>query len=293
NECYEAFAKVGLEYGAGHRGIEKVDVGEGRALAKLTLPSSVSDTADHFILHPGLMDSALQASGLMIGGLSINSGFGKIKQSEQSDSINSVPVSLPFALERLEVFGGTTSSMWAYVRYGGGSSAEDKVKKLDIDLCDEAGKVCVRMKGFTSRAQVSEADATGTLMLKPSWREEAPDTIIDAEGNPLDYEKHLIVLCEPDEILRKSIEGGIKGAEFIILESKEKDIDKRFSAYALRLFEEIQVILKAKPKGKALFQVIISAKKDQRLFAGFSGLLKTAHSENPKFIGQVIETDRE
>ncbi|MCP4626217.1 MAG: SDR family NAD(P)-dependent oxidoreductase, partial [bacterium] len=275
DECYEAFAKVGLEYGAGHRGIEDIYLGEGRALAKLALPSSASDTADQFILHPALMDSALQAS------IGLTVGFGKAEPA------------LPFALERLEIFSRCTSSMWAFVRYSEGSLAGDKVRKLDIDLCDEGGKVCARMKGFTSRVQVSEADATGTLMLKPSWREEeAPDTIIDAEGNPPDYEKHLIVLCEPDEALRKNIDS-IKGAEFIILESKEKNIDKRFSAYALRLFEEIQSILKTKPKEKVLLQLIISAKEDRRLFAGFSGLLKTAHSENPKFIGQLIETDRE
>ncbi|MCP4626369.1 MAG: KR domain-containing protein, partial [bacterium] len=146
-----------------------------------------------------------------------------------------------------------------------------------------------RMKGFTSRIEGSEAESTGTLMLRPSWRQEAADV----EAAPPDYEKHLIALCEPDEVLRKSIEGKIKGAEFIILASKERKIDKRYGAYTLRLFEEIQSILKAKPKGKALFQVAISGKEDRRLFAGFSGLLKTAHSENPKFIGQIIETDED
>ncbi len=128
DECYEAFAKAGLKYGAGHRGIEKIYVGEGKALAKLALPASVSDTADRFVLHPGLMDSALQAS----TGLTIASG--KLEPA------------LPSALKRLEIFGGCTSSMWAYVRYGKGSSADDNVKKLDIDLCDEQGSVCVRMK---------------------------------------------------------------------------------------------------------------------------------------------------
>ncbi|MCP3945189.1 polyketide synthase dehydratase domain-containing protein, partial [Herbaspirillum sp.] len=157
DECYETFAKIGLEYGAGHRGIEKIYVGEGRALAKLELPASVSDTADQFILHPGLTDSALQASGLMIGGLAAGSG-----KPEPA---------LPFALERTEVFGGCASSMWAFVRYSEGSLPEDKVRKLDMDLCDEDGKVCVRMKGFTSRIQASEAESTGTLMLRPSWIE--------------------------------------------------------------------------------------------------------------------------
>ncbi|MCP4486644.1 MAG: hypothetical protein GY820_04890, partial [Gammaproteobacteria bacterium] len=205
DECYETFAKAGLEYGAGHRGIEKIYVGEGRALAKLELPASVSDTADQFILHPGLTDSALQASALMIGGLTAGS--------------DKPEPALPFALDRTEIFGGCASSMWAFVRYSKGSLPEDKVRKLDMDLCDEDGKVCVRMKGFTSRVQGSEAESTGTLMFRPSWREEA----VNAEADPPDYEKHLIVLCEPDEALRKSIEDRIKGAEFIILESEDEN----------------------------------------------------------------------
>jgi len=275
DECYESFAKVGLEYGPGHRGLEKIYVGESRALAKLALPASVYDTADQFVLHPALTDSALQAPiGLMLGA-------GNIR-----------PL-LPFALERVEIFGRCTSSMWAYVRYSNGSLPEDKVRKLDIDLCHENGKVCTKIQGFSSMPPGSDAELAGTLMLRPSWREQAADMEIALS----DYEKHLVALCEPDEMLLRNIKDKIKGVELIILESKEEsrkqtNADKRFTAYALQLFEEIQTILKAKPEGKVLFQVVIAPKEDeQRLFAGLAGLLKTANAENSKFTGQLIETD--
>jgi len=139
DECYEAFAKVGLEYGAGYRGIEKIYVGEDQALAKLTLPSSVSDTADRFTLHPGMLDSALQASGLIIEGL-------PMIESGKPEPL------LPFALQRIEVFRECTFSMWAFLRFikydGENRSEGGKVKKLDIDLCDEQGNICVRMQGM-------------------------------------------------------------------------------------------------------------------------------------------------
>ncbi|MFC1851060.1 SDR family NAD(P)-dependent oxidoreductase, partial [candidate division CSSED10-310 bacterium] len=271
DECYAAFAKLGLEFGAGHRGIEKIYVGEDQALAKLTLPSSVSHTADRFILHPSLMDSAFQASiGLMIGS-------GKLEPT------------LPFALEHLEILGGCADSMWAFVRYSQGSIPDDKVKKLDLDLCAEDGQVCVRMKGITLKAPGSEAEKIGTLIFKPTWKEET----IDTEDNPADYEKHLVAVCEPDQALLKSITDNYKGAELILLESKKKNIDERFSDYAVRLFKKIQAILKAKPKGKTLFQVVISTKNDRRLFSGLSGLLKTANAENPTFRGQLIEIDED
>jgi acyl transferase domain-containing protein/acyl carrier protein len=129
-QCYEAFEKMGISYGSGHQGIKKVYVGSGQVLAKLALPSSVSDTKKQFVLHPSLIDSALQASiGFMFG-------------------TNDPKLIWPTALQELEIIEDCTSLMWALLRYSDDSKGEDSIQKLDIDLCDEQGKVCVRMKGM-------------------------------------------------------------------------------------------------------------------------------------------------
>ena len=60
DQCYEVFKAMGLEYGPGHRGIENLYVGKGQVLAKLYLPFCISDTQKQFVLHPSLMDAALQ-----------------------------------------------------------------------------------------------------------------------------------------------------------------------------------------------------------------------------------------
>ena len=60
--CYEAFKKMGIEYGPTHKGLEKIYAGGNEVLAKLTLPTCISGTKDQFILHPSLLVSALQAS---------------------------------------------------------------------------------------------------------------------------------------------------------------------------------------------------------------------------------------
>jgi len=51
-ECYETFKAMGINYGQGYQGIEKVYVGSGQVLAKLSLPSSVSETQEQFVLYP-------------------------------------------------------------------------------------------------------------------------------------------------------------------------------------------------------------------------------------------------
>ena len=175
--------------------------------------------------------------------------------------------------------------MYALIRQSKGSSPVDKIKKLDIDLCDESGKVCVRMNGFSAKSQATEPESTGTLILRHSWKKET----INEDAIPQDYEKYIIALCEPEESSRKNIESKIKNAEFIFLKSEDKNIANRFGTYALQLFEKIQEILKEKPKGRILFQVLFFGKEEQQLFSGFSGLLKTASLENPKFTGQLIE----
>ena len=59
---------------------------------------------------------------------------------------------LPFALESLRIVAGCSREMMAWVRYAPGSQAGDRrVVKLDIDLCDERGHICVEMRGFSLR----------------------------------------------------------------------------------------------------------------------------------------------
>ncbi|SPF42370.1 Polyketide synthase PksN (fragment) [Candidatus Desulfosporosinus infrequens] len=283
-QCYESFRALGFDYGPGHQGLEKVFLGEDQVLAKLVLPSSVSGTDEEFVLHPSMMDSALQAS----IGLMISSGEHR-------------PV-LPFALQGLEVYGRCTSEMWAHIRHSKESKFADRIQKLDIDLCDETGKICVRMKGFSSRVlegKISLAglrETTGTLMFEPCWQERAVPFTPKRKEEALDFAQHLVMLCELSEISKESIAARIDRVadEFrcIALYSQEKEIDKRFQAYTVQLFEEVQKILTERPNGNVLLQIVISAQSEQQLFSGMAGLLKTAQLENPKFIGQLIEVDK-
>ncbi|MBP2633937.1 MAG: Mycocerosate synthase, 6-deoxyerythronolide-B synthase, partial [Firmicutes bacterium] len=272
DQCYNAFRTVGLDYGPGHQGIEKLYVGSGQVLAKLSLPSSVSGTRDQFVLHPSLMDSALQAS------LMMNSSDFKL--------------ALPFALQEVEIIGKCTSDMWALIRYSEGSKAGDKLQKVDIDLCDEQGMICVRMKGISLKViegELVKSPATiGTLLLHPYWKEQA----IAQEAVVRGYDQHLVMLCEINKGTQAMIESQINGVRCLTLESEHKDIERRFQSYATQAFEETQRILKEKTKGDVLIQIVISTQNEQQLFSGLSGLLKTAQLENPKMIGQLIEVEQ-
>jgi NADP-dependent 3-hydroxy acid dehydrogenase YdfG/acyl carrier protein len=234
------------------------------------------------------MDSALQASiGLMIPpGESIPS---------PGKALLNPP--LPFALQELEILGNCTPGMWALIRAGDGSEGGDRIRKLDIDLCDETGKIRVRMKKFSYRFLEGEIGSTepstdigtiGAIMLQPGWKER----VIPPQAPVPEYTQHLVLLCEPNGVSREFIESNMKGrpgqVRCLILQSGQEGIEKRFQTYTLQVFREIQRILKDKPRDNVLVQVVVSTHEEHQLFTGLSALLKTARLENPKLIGQLI-----
>ncbi|MGS0763566.1 SDR family NAD(P)-dependent oxidoreductase [Syntrophomonas curvata] len=278
-QCYDKYEEMGIIYGPGHRGIEEVYIGADQALARLSLPFSVLNTQNQYVLHPSLMDAALQSSiGLMIG---------------SGDADDSLEASVPFALQEMEVLGPCTSKMWALLRYSDGRKTSAKGLKMDIDICDENGTVCVRMRGFSSRdLESAEEDSVvsggniGTLLLRPDWQE-YPVTV---EG-VFEYTDHLVIISELSKISRRNLEKQMKGVRCLTLVSGQDNIEGRFNDYVIQTFEEIQTILKNKAGGKVLVQVVVSGEEEQQMLTGLTGLLKTAQSENPKLIGQVIEIE--
>ncbi|SFS42449.1 polyketide synthase PksN [Marininema halotolerans] len=133
HQCYEQFKRMKMEYGPSYQGIEQIYVGRGQVLAKLSLPSFV-DTTEGYMLDPGMVDSALQAS---LGLADLDSDFS---------------MSLPSSLDEVRMIGGTCpSSMWAWVRLDEESHGQDRTRKLHIDLCDERGLVQVQFRGLSVR----------------------------------------------------------------------------------------------------------------------------------------------
>ena len=139
-DVYTIFARMGLHYGPAHQGIIVIHLGEKQVLAQLRSPEVVETDQHKYVLHPSLIDSALQASiGLIV-------------------DLNHVPTKprLPFAVESLRIVSACAKEMVAWARYSKGSKPGDKTVKVDIDLCDERGNVCVQMRGFALRVLESE-----------------------------------------------------------------------------------------------------------------------------------------
>ncbi|MFH8346373.1 SDR family NAD(P)-dependent oxidoreductase [Streptomyces sp. NPDC018045] len=129
-----ALVAMGITHGPSLRAVRAAYAGDGLVLAELHVPDAADRPATPYVLHPALMDSAVQAS------IALQLAGGEASRETV----------VPFALEQLELFAPCTDSMWAVVRVAGGGAAS-ALSKLDIDLLDTDGAVCVRMTGYTSR----------------------------------------------------------------------------------------------------------------------------------------------
>nr|QZA73306.1 type I polyketide synthase [Streptomyces sp.] len=167
-ECYRVYRTMGLDYGPAHRGVESVAIGDGQALARLRLPSGTTADADGYVLHPSLLDAALQSTVGLLG--------------RDGDGAEPAPATLhlPFALDELDVLGPCTPRMWAWVRYGDGDRPDLGIRKLDIDLLDDAGLPRCRLRGLTSRAY-GETGTTGRTGGSLPHAEETVPAVVGAE----------------------------------------------------------------------------------------------------------------
>ncbi|MFD1990497.1 SDR family NAD(P)-dependent oxidoreductase [Paenibacillus nicotianae] len=275
--CYKQFEQMGLYYGERLQSITSLQLGAKEVLAKLDLPATLGDSFSSYILHPSMMDGALQAS------------IGLIFSSDTSADNLNAPL-LPFALEQIRIFSACSASMWSYIRYSEGSDPMDKVQKLDIDICHENGEVCASLKGFTSKRLESPPASLypkETVMLVPEWLEQ--DTVTVPE---ISFHQHIIMICSPSTQIAEQVQQELPEAVCIQLNcDKHLPLEQRFGKTALEAFTQVQQLLQSKPEGSILVQMVVVNDQDYQLYTALSAMLKTAELEKPNLIVQMIELD--
>lgn len=129
---YATLKKMSMSYGASFQGIKVIYQGDHQMLVQLSLPQILENNYKDYSLHPSVMESTLQAAIGLITNL---------------DPLPSQP-SLPFAMESLKLLSPCVKEMYAWVRYSRGSKPGDKILKLDIDLTDDKGGICIKIKSL-------------------------------------------------------------------------------------------------------------------------------------------------
>ncbi|MFI9040629.1 SDR family NAD(P)-dependent oxidoreductase [Streptomyces sp. NPDC053726] len=136
---YRALAGQGLPYGPFFRRVRQVWTGRDEVLGRIGEPA---DDDPARALHPGVLDAALHT----VAALLVR------RRGEHARPM------LPFAADRVEVFGAVPTTGWSYVR-------ETGTDRCEVLLCDDTGAVRVRFEGLTYR----EAKSSAVVVHRPVW----------------------------------------------------------------------------------------------------------------------------
>ena len=282
---YSSMARMGITLGPAHQGVTMVHQGEQELLVEITLPDLLDATRDEYVLHPSVLDSALQAAMALV--------IGRQAQAQQPP--------IPFALEVLRVFGRCEKQMLAWVRHAPASGSQDRIVKLDIDLCDAQGQVRVQMLGFSARVLSADIGAPGSpdgpsgcLLAAPQWEAGAPlsDCVTSAAS---DLQLH-IVLCDLPTLHATQLASGASGADRVasclaLSPAPAHGLGDAYTEVVLACFEQLRSILAGKPQARVLVQMVVPNDAEHRVYAGLRGLFATASRENPLLIGQLVFAD--
>lgn len=165
-DLYDELKHQGIEYGEAFQAVADLYVGDRELWAKLVLPEMLTDTQSNYVLHPSLMDAALHAS----------AGFDLLKNEESPPAQSK----FLFALKEITIVGACGKTMWARVRRQGPGGVASGSERLEIDMCDDAGKISVRLRGVVSKVvkpsafKAANASASNSLVgravtLVPGW----------------------------------------------------------------------------------------------------------------------------
>jgi hypothetical protein len=212
-EIYAAFATMGLHYGPGHRSIAALECGDRQLLAHLVLPHALAADQHDYVLHPSLMDGALQAATVLL--------FDPHRVPGQ-------PI-VPFALETLRLVAPCKPQMLVWARFSHGSHPHDKSARLDIDMLDTDGHVCVQMRGFTPRSLGKET--LGSLLATQEWRASHPVAEPAAQS-----EQHVIV-CDLPQVEAQKIARDVS-----LVQLDPARAPRAYGKLALACFEKAQAL---------------------------------------------------
>ncbi|MEA5576036.1 amino acid adenylation domain-containing protein [Anabaena sp. UHCC 0451] len=135
-EIYAKLRIFGLELGSGFQPLQELFSNGTEALSTLQLPPALEEDANKFMLHPSLMDGALQT---VLGG---------------PWGLTSSALHIPYTIGEVEIFGSVAQSCYVYAvssEQGTATNNRGFGDRYDAYILDQTGKELVRIKNFLLR----------------------------------------------------------------------------------------------------------------------------------------------
>jgi acyl transferase domain-containing protein len=132
---YALTRQYGFDYGPAFQTISQLHLSEAYALSRLELAEHVRADFEHYILHPCLVDGALQTVSALVGTLEKTTPY------------------IPFAIGEVEIVRAIPECCWVHVERADGNRPQSAdVLKFNVRIVTEGGHDVVRIKDFCVRA---------------------------------------------------------------------------------------------------------------------------------------------
>ncbi|MCP3138232.1 type I polyketide synthase [Pyxidicoccus xibeiensis] len=186
---YASLERSGFQYGPWFQGIQEISCNtNGEALARIELRTKPDADAEHYVLHPALLDACFQTLVTTI--------------SEGGHNVDPSATYLPVGINEIRVTRPAPARLWAYGRF---STRTESEICADLWMLDEAGEVIAELRGVRARAlpkSVRQVNTTDDWFYHLTWE---PKPLLPAE-RPASAEQERWVLFSDGSPLAKALD---------------------------------------------------------------------------------------
>lgn len=157
-ECYQFFQEKNMIYGSSFRTVQQILRQNNSAVVELDAGNAIDA---RYQMYYGMLDGALQAT---------------ISFAEKDDHT----LVMPYAIDQVIIYAPLQTHMWAVIV----QKKASRVLQYNIDLCDEAGNVCVHIENYTARIaeEAAESKEEASVVLN---KQHSIATSFDSTVNPI------------------------------------------------------------------------------------------------------------
>ena len=265
----EIDALTGSRLGARMKSLAALKYNPSEAIAFLKLPSELRDTAEEFILHPSLMNGALQACTILSRIADSESGF-----------------TTPFSLQELWIHGGIPTEACVYIRRNTEvpeTFKNPRVNNYDLLVTDLSGKIIVSIKGYSAVVSNVDIILQNTLFAAPVW--EQADPVINTSCMPT---RPVFVLTKAMIRFRELLAMRWPESRIVELSQEQTGQIQNNENSILKVFELIQWILKGEEVGSRPLILLASEIDDGCFASACAALFRTVALEKSRMVAKVV-----
>ncbi len=273
-KVYQSFEEIGIVYGTGQQSVVSLRKRENCVLAKLRLPEQLTQQMEGFTMYPAILDGALQAAIALLENSPVFVGGGRKKEQ----------AAVPFMVKTITVHKNCQNEMWATLK-----ATEDGMDKVNLELLDREGNVCISMDQIWYKPVKSQERAL-------SFWSETEYPLAEAQKMQMNFQRRVLLLVgSHDNWYQKVRESGYWDECVPLVEIQQQDrlsLEECHHAFE-QVFLAVKNEMSREKKVSTLIQVMIGVGRKLELLKGIAGIMKTLVQEHPSFYGQLLVVEKD